>query len=51
MGRLKKSKMVFFNKQKEIFYFGLLAFFILVLPVFVESKYYYIVLNSKKQSY
>jgi len=45
MGRLKKSKMNSLWKQRDIFCFGLLALFILVLPVFVESKYYYIVLN------
>jgi branched-chain amino acid transport system permease protein len=34
-----------FLKQKDIFGFAALAVFIVTLPVFVESKYYFIVLN------
>ena len=34
-----------FFKRREILYFAILALAILVLPVFVKSKYYYIVLN------
>ncbi|MBU0985871.1 MAG: branched-chain amino acid ABC transporter permease [Proteobacteria bacterium] len=37
--------MNFLVKQKDILCFGALALVILVLPFFVESKYYYIVLN------
>ncbi|MGD9106767.1 MAG: branched-chain amino acid ABC transporter permease [Desulfobacterales bacterium] len=32
-------------KQKDILAFGALAFVIIILPLFVESKYYFIVLN------
>ncbi|MGD9278559.1 MAG: branched-chain amino acid ABC transporter permease, partial [Desulfobacterales bacterium] len=32
-------------KQKDILGFGALAVIIIVLPLFVESKYYFIVLN------
>ncbi len=32
-------------KQKDILCFGALAVFIILLPLFVESKYYFIVLN------
>jgi branched-chain amino acid transport system permease protein len=34
-----------FFKNKDIFGFAALAFFIIILPFFVESRYYYIVLN------
>lgn len=34
-----------FLKQKDILCFGILAVIIMVIPVFVESKYYFIVLN------
>lgn len=34
-----------FLKHKDVLWFGALALVILVLPFFVESKYYYIVLN------
>jgi ABC-type branched-subunit amino acid transport system permease subunit len=34
-----------FLKQKDIFGFAALAIIIVILPVFVESKYYFIVLN------
>ena len=44
MGSLKEYRMNSF-KHREILYFGILALAILVLPIFVESKYYYIVLN------
>lgn len=37
--------MDFFFKNKNIFGFAALAFFIIILPFFVESRYYYIVLN------
>ncbi len=45
MGSPKESRMNSFFKQREVLYFGILALTILVLPIFVESKYYYIVLN------
>ncbi len=44
MGSPRESNMNII-KQKEVLYFAVLALAILVLPVFVESKYYFIVLN------
>jgi len=34
-----------FFKHKDLLYFGILAILILIIPVFVDSKYYFIVLN------